>query len=92
MLCFCSAGLRRQACSLSTFVAIDFETANHHPDSACAVGLAAGQDGRIVRAQSFLIRPPSPEFVFTEVHGLRWEDVRGARTFGELWLSLLRLD
>ena len=66
------------------FVAIDFEIANARHDSACAVGLAAGKDGRIVRARSFLIRPPSPEFVFTEIHGLRWEDVRGAPTFGEL--------
>ena len=29
------------------------------------------------------------EFVFTEIHGLRWEDVCAAPTFGELWPSLL---
>ena len=73
---------------MSTFVAIDFETANHHRDSACAVGLAAGHDGRIVLAQSFLIRPPTPQFTFTGIHGLRWEDVCDAPTFGELWPTL----
>ena len=75
--------------AMHSFVAIDFETANHDRDSACALGLAAGQDGRIVRAQSFLIRPPSPEFTFTGIHGLRWEDVCDAPTFGELWPMLL---
>ena len=75
--------------TMHSFVAIDFETANHDKDSACAAGLAAGRDGRIVRAQSFLIRPPSPEFAFTETHGLRWEDVCDAPTFGELWPTLL---
>ena len=74
---------------MSTFVAIDFEIANHHRDSACAVGLAAGHDGRIVLAQSFLIRPPTSQFVFTGIHGLRSEDVRDAPTFGELWPTLL---
>ena len=74
---------------MSSFVAIDFETANHDRDSACAVGLAAGRGSRIVQAQSFLIRPPSPEFVFSGIHGLRWEDVCNAPTFGQLWPTLL---
>ena len=74
---------------MSTFVAIDFETANHCSNSACAVGLAAGRGGRIEVAQSFLIRPPASQFTFTEIHGLRWEDVHDAPTFVELWPTLL---
>ena len=74
--------------AMSSFVAMDFETANHEQDSACAVGLATGRDGVIERVRSFLIRPPSTQFVFTDVHGLRWEDVRGAPTFGEFWPAL----
>ena len=73
---------------MSSFVAIDFETANHHRDSACAVGLAAGRSGRIEIVQSFLIRPPKPQFTFTGIHGLRWEDVHDAPAFGELWPTL----
>ena len=61
--------------SMSTFVAIDFETATHRRDSACAVGLAVSRNGRIVAIRSFLIRPPTAHFSFTEIHGLRWEDV-----------------
>ena len=67
------------------FVAIDFETANQSRDSACAVGIAVARDGRIVEERSFLIRPPSDWFMFSHIHGLGWDDVRNAPTFGELW-------
>ena len=73
---------------MSSFVAIDFETANHHRNSACAVGLAAGRGGRIEIVQSFLICPPTSQFAFTGIHGLRWKDVHDAPTFGELWPTL----
>ena len=73
---------------MSRFVAIDFETANDNRDSACSVGLVVGRDGKIEVSQSFLIRPPTPEFRFTPVHGLSWEDVRREPTFGELWPTL----
>ena len=73
---------------MSSFVAIDFETANHHRDSACAVGLAGGRGGKIEIVQSFLICPPTSQFVFTGIHGLRWEDVHDAPAFGELWPTL----
>ena len=63
---------------MTTFVAIDFETANHRRDSACAVGLATGCNGRIVASRTYTIRPPTPQFSFTGIHGVRWEDVRDA--------------
>ena len=50
---------------VSSFVAIDFETANQRSDSACAVGLTAVRGGRIEVAQSFLIRPLASHFAFT---------------------------
>lgn len=74
---------------MNSFVAIDFETANPQRGSACAVGLAKARNGEIETVQSFLIRPPSSWFALTHVHGLRWEDVRNAPTFGELWPTLL---
>lgn len=70
---------------MSTFLAIDFETANSAPDSACAIGLVQAENGRIVREEAFLIRPPSPEFYFTHIHGLTWEHVMDAPDFGLLW-------
>ncbi len=73
---------------MSTFVAIDFETATTRRDSACAVGLAAGCNGRVVLARTYLIRPPTAQFTFTDLHGLDWEDVHAAPTFAELWPTL----
>ena len=73
---------------MSTFVAIDFETATTRHDSACAVGLAAGCNGRVVLARTYLIRPPTAQFTFTDLHGLDWEDVHDAPTFAELWPTL----
>ena len=67
------------------FVAIDFETANYAADSACSVGLVKVVGGEIVDSVVHLIRPPTREFKFTHIHGLRWKDVEGARDFGELW-------
>lgn len=74
---------------MSTFLAIDFETANYERDSACAIGIALGRDDRILHEESFLIRPPSDWFTFTHIHHLTWEHVCDARSFGELW-PLLR--
>jgi DNA polymerase III subunit epsilon len=70
------------------FVAVDFETANHDPSSACAIGLAFVRDGRLTGSTSYLIRPPSRRFVFTRVHSLTWDDVWDAPSFSELWGGL----
>jgi DNA polymerase-3 subunit epsilon len=71
-----------------TFVAIDFETADSGRDSACAVGMVRVEQGRIVRRESRLIRPPRREFIFTYIHGIAWEDVAEAPSFGGVWKDL----
>ena len=76
---------------MSKFIAIDFETAGYGRDSACAVGLARVEDGRITATAYRLIRPPSPGMLFTEIHGLTWEDVENEPLFGEIWPELAAL-
>jgi DNA polymerase III subunit epsilon len=71
-----------------TFTAIDFETANYDPRSACAVGVVRVEGGTIVARRSWLIRPPSSYFVFTYIHGLTWEDVRDQPEFSGVWPEL----
>lgn len=71
--------------SNSSFVAIDFETADHLPDSACALGVVKVRHGEIVAREYFLIRPPRPRVLFTWVHGIRWQDVQDQPPFAELW-------
>ncbi|MSP82734.1 MAG: exonuclease [Alphaproteobacteria bacterium] len=73
---------------MKRFVAIDFETADHRPDSACAVGLALVADGRIADTAYHLIRPPRREFVFTWVHGITWADVAASPSFAEAWPAI----
>ena len=77
--------------SVSSYVAIDFETANYKRNSACSVGLVTVADRRIVTEDVFLIRPPSREFVFTHIHGLTWDDVKNEKTFAELWPELNKI-
>jgi DNA polymerase-3 subunit epsilon len=66
-------------------VAIDFETADQGADSACAVGVATIENGRIRSSEARLIRPPRREFVFSYLHGITWNDVRRAAPFAEVW-------
>ena len=75
----------------SAFVAIDFETADHGPDSACAVGLVRVEGGQVVHREGVLIRPPRPRILFTGVHGITWPMVADAPTFADVWQRLLPL-
>jgi DNA polymerase-3 subunit epsilon len=70
------------------FVAIDFETADHGPDSACAVGLVRVERLQVVRREAVLLRPPRPRIVFSHIHGITWEKVAAAPTFGDAWPRL----
>ena len=83
-----SAVARRKRAKSLSFVAIDFETANHSRNSACAVGIAIAQGRRIVALERRLIRPPTNEFFFTHIHGLTWNEVRKEPSFAEVWRDL----
>ena len=72
----------------STFVAIDFETADNGPDSACAIGLVRVENLQIVARETILIRPPRSRIMFTRVHGITWRMVQDAPTFADAWPRL----
>ena len=74
-----------------TIVAIDFETANERRDSACAVGLAWIADGRVVRRESRLIRPPELRFApgNIRVHGILPADVADKPPFDAVMAAFL---
>jgi DNA polymerase-3 subunit epsilon len=73
---------------MSTYVALDFETADYKRDSACAIGMVAVSDGRIVDRYYQLIRPPRQAFVFTYIHGITWEHVKNEPTFKAVWKNI----
>lgn len=68
-----------------TFTAIDFETANPQRNSACQLGLVVVENGTIVDSRSWLIRPPSSIFTFTDIHGITYETVKDQPSFREIW-------
>lgn len=61
------------------FTAIDFETANGSPASACSVGLVKVRDGQVVDRIGWYIRPPLGHDHFvdwnTRIHGITPEMV-----------------
>ncbi|MGM7697527.1 3'-5' exonuclease [Microbacterium sp. A84] len=69
------------------FTAIDFETANSSPASACSVGLVRVRDSKVVATDSWLIRPPAGHDDFQEwnikIHGIYPQDVATAATWPE---------
>jgi len=70
------------------FTAIDFETANSSPASACAVGLVRVRDSKPVETLELLFRPPVPHDWFSEgnirVHGITPEQVKDAPMYSEV--------
>ena len=73
------------------FAAIDFETADHGPDSACAIGVVRVEGLKIVARETVLIRPPRPRIVFTYVHGITWAMVAAAPAFNDVWAQVAPL-
>lgn len=67
------------------FTAIDFETANSSPASACSVGLVRVRGGEVVATTGWLIQPPPGHDEFQEwnvrIHGIQPEDVLSAATW-----------
>jgi DNA polymerase-3 subunit epsilon len=70
------------------FTAIDFETANHHRGSPCAVGLARVRDGDVIDAVTWLMRPPAQYSGFEPyqvgVHGISSHRVASEPTFAQV--------
>lgn len=72
---------------LKDFTAIDFETANRYPTSACSIGIVVVRDGTIAEEFSHLIKPEPFYFYrkFIEIHGITPGMVQEAPSFYDLW-------
>lgn len=68
------------------FIAMDFETANGHRDSACSLALTIVKNSQVVDEFYSLIKPDSPfNWRNTQIHGIHESDVVDAPTFPEVW-------
>ena len=77
---------------LKDFTAIDFETANHHPTSACSIGIVVVCDGVIADEFSHLIKPEPFYFYrkFIGIHGITPAMVEDSPSFYDLWGKMWR--
>lgn len=77
------------------YVALDFETANSSPSSACSVGISVFDDEVLLHSKVYLIRPPKEYCTFhwynIKVHGITRVMVNDAPQFNEVW-PLLQQD
>jgi len=73
------------------FLAIDFETATAGRDSACAVGVAAVADGRVVSSASYLIKPPGNRYdpFNILIHGITPTMTADAAPFADVMRTVL---
>jgi DNA polymerase-3 subunit epsilon len=76
---------------VSTFVAIDFETADSGADSACAVALVRVENWRVTQKVVRLIRPPRRWIRYTYIHGIEWRHVADQPLFSQVWPELCPL-
>jgi len=72
------------------FTALDFETANSHSTSICAVGLAVVENGKLVKTISKLIKPIPNFYSYwnVQVHGITSEMTNDAPYFMDVWQEL----
>ncbi|MDY3618679.1 3'-5' exonuclease [Agathobaculum sp.] len=76
------------------YMAIDFETGNASPLSACSIGVAVFEDGGPVESEAYLIRPPDEVGRFhwgnIRVHGIKERMVADAPPFDLVWRHIAR--
>jgi len=74
----------------ANLVAIDFETANECPSSACALGIALIEDNKIKTVKQWLIKPPEMRFLpfNSYLHKITEKDVEKKPEFYRIWPSV----
>lgn len=76
---------------MTTFTALDFETANTSRNSICQVGICSFVDGVIVEEISILINPRTSFWKFTDIHGITNERVENCHDFSQVWPTIKHL-
>lgn len=73
-------------------IALDFETANAKPESACAIGFVVAEAGGVLTHREILLRPSRRFASFSRaniaIHGIYPAMVAGAPEWPEVWREL----
>lgn len=71
---------------------MDFETANHLPESACSLALVMVRNNQIVDRFYTVINPQLPfDSRNIKIHGITADDVKDAPTMAEVWPKIKNL-
>lgn len=74
------------------FTAMDFETANRYPESACSLALVLVRNNKIVDRFYTVINPQmSFDRNNIKIHGISENDVKDAPTMAEIWPRIKKL-
>lgn len=77
---------------MSTFVAVDVETANPNMDSICQIGLVKFEDGRETLSESWLINPNTWfDPINVSIHGIDHHHVKDAPRFCDVYANLFNI-
>lgn len=78
---------------MNRFMALDFETANRYPLSACALGIVVFEDGVEIFRKSWHLKPPSPYDAFDvaniRIHSITPSMVALAPSFNIIYPQIL---
>ncbi len=75
---------------MTSFTAIDFETAHPQKWSICQVGLVRVESGIVSEKISLLVQPPNNFYwgKFIDIHGINPEQTADAPTFDKIWYQI----
>ena len=78
---------------MTSFTAIDFETAQGYRHSICQVGIVRVENGIISEEINLLVQPPDNYYweKFINIHGIRPEDTVNEPTFNQIWHKIEHL-
>ena len=78
---------------MTTFAAIDFETANSTRDTACAIGVVVVDNGEVSAKELRLIRPPGNLYnpFNISIHGITPAQTENSPVFAEVWPEIAEL-
>lgn len=76
---------------MSIFVAVDFETANPHRASACAIGLVRMEHQTITQTEYTLLKPPTElgYFTFSALHHITRQHVKESPNFSNFFIKTI---
>ena len=70
------------------YTALSFQLANKNSTSICQIALLSVENGKNIYQKTFLLKPPTKNFSFSNYHGITLESVKNAPTLEIVWQEI----